>query len=310
MSKDLISVIVPIFNEEQNIDHLIERLMNIQNKNVDFEFLFIDDGSYDNSLIKLTSYSKTNKNIKIVSLSRNFGHQSALTAGLDYSNGDYIAIIDADLQDPPELIYKMYLKAKEGYDVVYGQRIKREGESWFKKKSASLFYNFFNKIIDIKIPPNTGDFRLITKRVKESLKSMPEKNKFYRGLIPWIGFKEISFEFERSPRYAGATKYPVKKMFNFAFNAIVSFSAKPIIFAVKLGLAFLLVAFLLGLYFIYIKLFTELSVPGITSLVIILIFLSGIQIILIGLIGKYLSHIFEEVKNRPIYFVKSKQNLN
>jgi dolichol-phosphate mannosyltransferase len=310
----LLTIVVPVFNEEESIKETINRLLSLKNsfdrESVDVEFMFVDDGSSDESLKILKESAINNNQIKIISFSRNFGHQIAITAGIDESKGDYVAIIDADLQDPPELIFEMYLKSLEGYDVVYGKRKNRAGETFFKKYTASLFYKFLNFMSETEIPRDTGDFRLINRKVVNALSEMRESHRFMRGMIPWIGFKEYALEYDRSERFAGDTKYPLKKMIQFAVNAILSFSSKPLTLAVRLGTIITSLGFMGGLYMLYLKIFTNVPIAGITSILLTVIIFSGIQIILIGLAGEYIARIFEEVKGRPLYFIDEKVNID
>ena len=307
-----LTIVVPIYNEEDCIHELIRRLKSLTtliDEKITIEYLFINDGSIDNSLELLTEHASKDSLIKVISLSRNFGHQIAVSAGLDHAEGDYVAIIDADLQDPPELIADMYSIIINGYDIVYAQRRQREGESWFKKITAKLFYRTLNILCNSEIPNDTGDFRIISKRVAEVISSMPEKHRFIRGLIPWTGYKSRALLYDRDKRYAGTTKYPIIKMLNLAIDAIISFSNRPLQLATKLGTLTIILAFFGILYMLYIKLFTSLPVPGITVTVVTILFMGGIQILLIGLIGEYVAKIFEQVKNRPLYLIEKTINL-
>jgi len=302
-----ISIVIPLFNESEVISELNDRLSNVIIKsNYSFEVIFIDDGSTDDSLNQLRNLVKFNKNYKIISFTRNFGHQASLIAGIKYSCGEYIAIIDADLQDPPELIIDMYSIATTGIDIVYGVRKKRLGESFFKKLSAILFYRLLKKMCDIDIPLNTGDFRLISRRVGESLLDMKDYHLFVRGMVPWLGFKSTPFSYVRHERHAGSTKYPLNKMINFAVNAIFSFSSQPIKYTIKFGLIISLFGVFFGIFVIYTKLFTSNSVAGVTSIISLIIMFGGFQILLIGLLGQYISKIFEQVKGRPLYIINEK----
>ncbi len=241
--KLLISVIVPVFNEQESINETVRRLRLLCDSlalDADTELIFVDDGSRDNSLFLLKEMATSQPAIKVIALSRNFGHQIAITAGTDAANGDYVAVIDADLQDPPELIKDMFALAQQGYDVVYGKRKSRTGESWFKKTTASAFYRVFSYMCEVEIPLDTGDFRLMSRRAVDAFKLLREKNRFVRGMVPWVGFKSTPIEYHRNQRYAGETKYPLRKMLAFAFNAILSFSKKPLTLAIRLG--FLIVA--------------------------------------------------------------------
>lgn len=291
-----LDIVVPVFNEESCITETIKRLENVRKdllKELNVNFIFINDGSKDETANIITEYGRNNKYVKLINFSRNFGHQIAVTAGLDNTNADYVAIIDADLQDPPELIIDMYNKTKEGFDVVYGKRLKRENETIFKKFTAFAFYRVLNYMCDINIPKDTGDFRLITKPVVDTLKNMPEHHRFIRGMVPWTGFKSTPILFNRDERFAGETKYPLSKMLKLASNAIFSFSTKP-----------LKIFYLLGILSILLMI---INIPNIylTSL----FFVSAIQLFGMGVLGEYLGRIFDDVKERPLYVIKNKINL-
>lgn len=304
--KTLISIVIPVFNEQESIGETTRRLLFLRDSlapSADTELIFVDDGSRDNSLSLLKEMAASQTAIKVIALSRNFGHQIAITAGLDKADGDYVAIIDADLQDPPELIKGMYELAQQGYDVVYGKRKSRAGESLFKKATAAAFYRIFRYMCEIDIPMDTGDFRLMSRRVVEAFRQLREKNRFVRGMVPWVGFKSAPLEYHRDERYAGETKYPLRKMLAFAFNAILAFSKKPLTLAVRLGFMTVVVGLLLGIYILYLKLFTNIAVPGITAIILSIVVFGGAQIFLIGIVGEYIARIFEEVKGRPLYLV-------
>lgn len=313
MRKNLLSVVVPVFNEEESICETVNRLLGLRavmQSELDLEFLFIDDGSKDRTLALLKNISATNSCVKVVSFSRNFGHQIAITAGIDVAVGDYVAVIDADLQDPPELIADMYRLALTGYDVVYGKRRSRAGESFFKKSTAALFYRLLNFMCEIEIPSDTGDFRLMSRSVVDSFKQMPERHRFVRGMVAWLGFRTIPLEYDRAKRYAGETKYPLKKMIAFAANAILSFSKKPLTLATRLGFITTLIGLGLGTYMLYQKLFTNIPIPGFTALFLSIVVFSGVQIMLIGLVGEYIARIFEEIKGRPLYIIEHAFNIS
>jgi len=246
-----------------------------------------------------------------LSFSRNFGHQLAITAGIENAAGDYVAVIDADLQDPPELIPKMYQMAiSNGLDVVFGKRRKRAGETIFKKITASFFYRLLNYMCDIDIPRDTGDFRLMSRKVVNDFIRLPEQHRFVRGMIPWLGYKSAPMEYDRDSRRFGETKYPFRKMLGFAANAIFSFSRKPLSLATRVGILFMLLGGGFGVYMLYLKLFTDIPVAGITAIILLIIIFSGVQIFLVGVLGEYIARIFEEVKNRPLYIVSDKVNLD
>ena len=308
----VISVVVPVFNEEECLPEFLRRVqllrMQMSPKN-DLQVIFVNDGSSDKSFDIIRQASQQSTHIKAIDLSRNFGHQIAVTAGVDASIGDYVAIIDADLQDPPELIQDMYNLACQGFDVVYGQRVKRSGETWFKKLSAKAFYRLLNQMSDTEIPVDTGDFRLISRRVADKLTEMREMNRFLRGMVPWIGFRSTPILYTRDKRYRGVTKYPLRKMIGLATNAVISFSSKPLLVLIKLGLAFLILGIIFGIALLYLKLFTNVVVPGITSILISILFFNGLQIVIIGLVGTHVDRLFDEVKKRPIYIVSETINL-
>ena len=304
--KKLLDVIVPVYNECACISETIQRLFNLRNLLIDeleVNFIFVNDGSKDKSLDILKSFAMKYPFVKVIGFSRNFGHQIAVSAGLDYSKGDYVAIIDADLQDPPELIKDMYMMAKDGgHDIVYGKRLKRKSESFFKKFSAFAFYRLLNSMCQINIPTDTGDFRLITREVADAVKSMPEKHRFIRGMVPWVGFDSVPLYYNRDERFAGETKYPLSKMLKLAFDGIFSFSVKPLKFITDAGIALFImaaVAFAAGIFF-------RCSVSVISSVV---LFVGALQMLALGIIGEYVGRIFEESKNRPLYIVKDKINL-
>lgn len=310
--KPLLSVVIPVFNEEESLPETLRRLRALAEKllpDVDLELLFVDDGSKDNSLAILKRTAASQPNVKVIAFSRNFGHQIAITAGIDLAAGDYVAVIDADLQDPPELIESMYRLAMTGYDVVYGKRRSRAGETVFKRASAAAFYRLFSYMCEMDIPTDTGDFRLMSRQVVEAFKQLRERHRFVRGMIPWVGFRAVPLEYDRDERFAGETKYPLRKMLAFATNAILSFSKKPLTLAIRLGFMTILVGVALGLYVLYLKLFTSIPVPGITAVLLSIVVFSGVQILLIGIVGEYIARIFEEVKGRPLYLVAETVNL-
>lgn len=303
--KERLDVVIPVYNEEECIEELLRRLFKLKENFVDVEisFIFVNDGSKDRTLEILRQTAIDNNFVKVISFSRNFGHQIAVTAGLDYADADYVVIIDADLQDPPELIKDMYYKAKEGYDIVYGKRLSRKGETFFKKFTAKLFYRFLSKMCEIEIPEDTGDFRLISKRVLDAVKEMKEKHRFLRGMIPWVGFRSTPFYYHRDERFAGVTKYPFKKMLKFALDAIFSFSNTPLRIAIHIGFYIILFGFFGALLMLYLRFFTAYTVPGITAVILTIIIMSGVQIIMLGIIGEYIGRIFEESKRRPLYII-------
>lgn len=312
LKKTLLSVVVPVFNEEESISESVRRLLGLRDlllPDVDLELLFVNDGSKDRSLSLLKSFAGTDSCIKVISFSRNFGHQIAVTAGIDLAAGDYVALIDADLQDPPELIVDMYRLILTGCDVVYGKRRQRDGESLFKKATAAAFYRLFNYMCEIDIPTDTGDFRLMSRKVVNAFKQLREQHRFVRGMVPWLGFRAMSLEYDRAERYAGETKYPLRKMIAFSSNAILSFSKKPLTLAIRLGFLVILVGIALGAYWLYQRLFTAIPIPGFTATLLSVIIFSGVQITLIGVVGEYIARIFEEAKGRPLYVIDEKINI-
>lgn len=268
------------------------------------KLFFINDGSTDNSLKIMKQLQTHDKRIKIIDFSRNFGHQIAITAGIDFTSGDAVITIDADLQDPPEVIPDLIKKWKEGYEVIYGIREKRKGENFFKKITALIFYRLINKMTMINMPPDSGDFRLIDKKVVNNLKNIRENNRYVRGLTYWIGFKQIGVPYERDKRFAGKSKYPIKKLFKLAYDAIFSFSNFPLKIATYFGFIVSFLSFLYLIYALIIKLFTNSVIHGWTSLMISILFLGGVQLICLGIIGEYIARINDEVKKRPLYIIK------
>jgi len=299
------SIVVPVFNEGEVLNEFYRRLTIVMDElKENYEIIFVNDGSTDNSLEIMKKLHSDDERIKIIDFSRNFGHQMAITAGIDYGSGKAIVTIDADLQDPPEIIPELIKKWKEGYDVVYGVRKKRKGESFFKKATALIFYRLLNRMTDINIPLDAGDFRLMDKKVANNLKKIREKNRYIRGLTSWIGFKQISVLYEREKRLAGHTKYPFKKMLKFAFDAIFSFTNFPLKIATYFGFLVAGLSFLYLIYVLYIKIFTNITIPGWSSLIVAVLFLGGVELVCIGIIGEYIGRIGEEVKKRPLYVIK------
>lgn len=305
-----LSIVVPIYNEEKNIPILYQRLKDVASSITDnHELIFVNDGSRDASLFELIKLTEIDDKAFYINFSRNFGHQIAVTAGLDHSRGKAVVIIDGDLQDPPELIHEMYKKHKEGYEVVYAQRSKRKGESWFKKITAKCFYRILRKSTNINIPVDTGDFRLIDRKIVDCLKHMPEQNKFLRGQIAWLGFRQTAVMFERQERIHGTTGYPFSKMLKFALDGITGFSDKPLAFVTRAGLFISLISFLIILYAIFAHYVLQHTITGWTSLIVSSMFIGGIQLLSIGIIGEYISRINKNVLNRPLYIV-SNTNMN
>ncbi len=301
-----LSVIIPIYNEEGNIPALFERLSSVVSKmNVEPEFLFVNDGSRDNSIALIKALAAKNTIVKYIDFSRNFGHQVAVSAGLDKASGDAIVIIDADLQDPPELIIEMFEKMQSGFDVVYAKRRARKGESFLKKFTAGMFYRILSSITSVSIPVDTGDFRIMSKQVADIVKSMPEKEKFLRGQISWVGFEQTFVEYDRDERQSGETGYTYSKMIRFALDGITSFSNFPLKFATGAGFAVSGFSFLMILYALYSRYILKVYEPGWTSLMLAITFIGGIQLISIGIIGEYISRMSANIRNRPLYVIKN-----
>ena len=301
------SVIVPVLNEEKIINLTYSRLRQVMDSTKEeYELIFVNDGSIDTTedLIKLIC--EKDKHVKLINFARNFGHQIAISAGLDHSNGDAIIIIDADLQDPPETILEMIKKWKEGFDVVYGKRIQRKGETFFKKFTAYMFYRLLKYLTGDYLPVDSGDFRLIDHKVRDALTKFGEKSRYVRGLINWVGFKQTFVEYVREERQAGKTKYPFNKMLHFAIDAITSFSNRPLRISTYLGFTLSALSFLYVLYAIYQKLFTSNTILGWTSLIAVTLFFNGIILVILGILGEYIGRIYEETKGRPLYILKNK----
>jgi dolichol-phosphate mannosyltransferase len=305
-----LSVVIPVYNEEANVQLLYQRLVAVlAGLNLtETELVFVNDGSTDNTIDTIKSLPKSTVNVRYLDLSRNFGHQIAVTAGLDQCKGDLVVIIDADLQDPPELIAEMVEKAKSGYDVVYARRTKRQGESLLKRATAKYFYRLLARITSVDIPIDTGDFRIITRRVVDALRQMPEREKFLRGQIAWIGFNQTYIEYEREERQAGSTGYTWRKMLRFALDGITSFSNFPLKMATISGFVMSFVSFLLMLYALYSRFILKVYEPGWTSLMLSVLFIGGIQLVSIGIIGEYIGRISNNVKQRPLYLIKDSSN--
>ena len=300
-----ISVIVPSFNEEKNVPLIYERLTSTLSQiSDDYEIIFVNDCSKDNTLEVIKQLSKKDSHVKYISFSRNFGHQIAVSAGLDMCKGKAVVIIDGDLQDPPELILEMYKKYQEGYKVVYAKRKTREGETWFKKATAKLFYRFLAAMTSIEIPVDVGDFRLIDQVIVKHLRNMPEKSKYIRGQISWIGYKQTFVEYHRDARLYGKTNYPLKKMLRLAFDGITAFSDKPLKMASAIGIISAILSLLAIVYALISHFIFDSAVSGWTSLIISVLFIGGVQLITIGIIGEYIARINNDVRNRPLYIIE------
>ena len=304
-TKLLISIVVPVYNESEVIGAFYERMTKVLDSLYAYsaEIIFVDDGSTDDSHIKLMHLARRDARIRVVKFSRNFGHQIAVTAGLDFAAGDAVVIIDADLQDPPEIIPAFVEKWQEGYDVVYGIREKRQGETKLKLLTASLFYRMLKAIAGIDIPVDVGDFRLMSKRVASQFKDLKERDRFIRGLVSWLGFQQIGVHYLREERYAGNTKYPYRKMIKFALDGMTSFSILPLRLASWLGFLTSFIAFIYGCSVFIQKLLGN-TVQGWATIMVFMLFIGGIQLICVGIMGEYIGRIFNETKYRPLYIVE------
>lgn len=306
-----LSIVVPIFNEEGCFPVLLQRLLAVSEAmagwNVDF--LFVNDGSTDGTTGLLDDAAARHAAAKTIHLSRNFGHQAALTAGLDKAAGDFVCIIDADLQDPPEIIPAMVARAAEGYDIVYGQRRSRKGETVFKKATAAAFYRVLQVICGVSMPADTGDFRVMRRNVVLAFREMRENHRFIRGMVAWVGFRSTPYLYDRDERFAGHTKYPFMKMLRFALDAIFSFSNLPLRVSTYIGVVMTLLASAGLLVVLSLRLFTNYTVPGISAVLCVMLLSSGIQFLLLGALGEYVARIYEQVKQRPLYIVARTSNL-
>jgi len=302
----LLSVCAPVFNEEELVEVFYERASRAL-ADFNYELIIVNDGSRDRTGELLDALAASDQRLRVVHLSRNFGHQAALTAGLEHARGDAVAMLDADLQDPPELLPKMVAAWQDGADVVYMVRQQREGESAFKLATAHWFYRLFRKLSRVDLEPNSGDFRLLDRHALNALLSLGERNRFLRGMTVWVGFNQHRIEYDRDARYAGTTKYPLRKMLRFSLDAIASFSHTPLQIATYLGFLFASVAFIaipivIGLHF------AGGYLPGFGSVTILILLIGGLQLIALGLIGEYVGRIYDEVKRRPLYIVREQRN--
>ncbi|OGL34602.1 glycosyltransferase [Candidatus Saccharibacteria bacterium RIFCSPHIGHO2_12_FULL_47_16b] len=305
--KKLISYIFPIYNEYGNIDHLYKTMKELLNQNnkYDYEMIFVNDGSQDNSLEKLLQLQKVDERVTVINFARNFGHQVAVTAGLDHVNGDAVIIMDSDMQDPPHVSFDLVKKWEEGYDVVYAQRRSRR-DSILKRITANVFYRLLDKLADVDIPRNTGDFRLLDRRVVKQLNKFREHNRFLRGLVSYVGFKQTGVLFDRDKRLSGKTGYPLKRMVKFAIDGLLGFSWTPIRLITKLGYFISLLSFIGIIYAIAMKfLRPDVTVPGWTFIVISILFIGGIQLVTLGVLGNYIGRIYTESQNRPLYIIEN-----
>jgi polyisoprenyl-phosphate glycosyltransferase len=303
MTRPELSVALPVFNEAENLDELNDRLTRaLAATSRTWEIVYVDDGSADGSFERIAEFARKDARIRALRFSRNFGHQMALTAGVDSARGRVVAVMDADLQDPPELLGEMLKKIDEGYEVVYAQRSKREGESAFKKWTAHVFYRLMRRWTNVDIPVDVGDFRLLGPRAVKAFRGLRERHRFIRGMTAWVGFRQTGVTYVRPPRTRGETKWPLRKMLRFAVDGLTSFSQVPLQLATWLGFGVSFFAFAYILVVLVLK-FLQINVPGWTTLMVFILFLGGVQLLMIGVLGEYLGRIYEEVKGRPLYIV-------
>lgn len=302
------SIVVPVYNEEPVAKESYKRLKQVMDSTQEeYELIFVNDGSRDKTEEIISEICKQDKNVRLINFSRNFGHQTAITAGMDYSSGQAVVVIDADLQDPPEVILEMIAKWKEGYDVVYGQRLKRKGETFFKKVTAKMFYRLLAAMTSVDIPVDTGDFRLIDRKVCDVMSSLTEKNRYVRGLVSWVGFRQTAVTYVRDERFAGETKYPLKKMLKFAMDGITTFSYKPLKISTYIGFLVSALSFVYLIVVLCLRLFTDTTVTGWASTLAVSLMFNGVILMMLGIIGEYIGRIYDETKNRPLYIVREKK---
>lgn len=299
----LITVVVPVYKEAETVGELHRRLTSVLARLGRYEIVVVDDGSRDGTWPALRELAAGDPHLRLIRLSRNFGHQIALSAGLQHARGDAVISMDGDLQDPPEAIPELVARWREGADVVFAIRERREGETWFKLATASVFYKLINRVSSVDIPEQAGDYRLLSRRALSALLAMPEQARYLRGMSSWIGFEQAEVSYTRDARYAGETKYPLRRMLHFAGDAVTSFSATPIRLVAGLGFLSVAVCFVALAWTLYVRLFTDETVAGWTSVIVVVLFLGGVQLLSLGIIGQYVGRIFDEVKGRPLYFV-------
>ena len=303
--RPVFSVVIPAFNEEEVIGEAYRRLTAVlQNMNEPYELVFVNDGSSDKTAQIIAYFCENDTCVRLINFSRNFGHMPAISAGMEYARGHAIFIIDADLQDPPEIFPQMAEKWRAGYHVVYGKREKRKGESLFKKASAKIFYRFIRRMTSVDMPVDTGEFRLIDRAVCDAVNRLPEKSRYIRGLVSWVGFRQTAVLYVREERFAGKTKYPLRKMMAFAMDAVTAFSYKPLKIATTLGFFVALASFIYLAVIFYQAVFTDTTITGWASIVGILLLTQGIVMMILGLMGEYIGRIYEELKGRPAYIVQ------
>jgi dolichol-phosphate mannosyltransferase len=306
-----LSLVLPVFNEEAVIDELGRRLREFLGKvGTSWEVVFVDDGSSDRSRELLAKLCAGDERFKLVGLSRNFGHQLAITAGMDHASGDAVVVMDADLQDPPEVVLEMLARHREGFDVVYGVRNQRQGETIFKRATAAMYYRLLRAMVGVPIPLDAGDFRLLGRPVVMALQALRETNRFVRGMVSWVGFRQTAVYYDRPERFAGETHYPLRKMIRFALDGIASFSTLPLRVAVWLGVAAGIVGLLVAVWAAYAKFVAHATLPGWTALMVAICLAASAQLLMIGVLGEYVGRIYEEVKRRPLYIVRDLVNVD
>lgn len=310
MNRPTLSIIIPLLNEQEVLPELDRRLRGLlASLDVTWETIFVNDGSTDRTGEMLAELAANEPRFKVLSFSRNFGHQIAVTAGMDYAVGEAVVVIDADLQDPPELIRQMLDKWREGFDIVYAVRSKREGESYFKRVTAAAFYRFMQTMVGVKFPADAGDFRLTSRRAVLALRGLRETHRFVRGFVVWVGFKQAAVTFVRAGRFAGETKYPLRKMLRFAMDGITSFSTVPLRISSYLGVLSGMASLGIAAWALWVRFFTRGVVPGWTSLLIAFSVVASAQFLMIGILGEYVGRIYEEVKRRPLYVIAESKNV-
>ncbi len=300
-----ISLVIPVYNEEEVLHELYERLVVVLGSSTrSFEILFVNDGSQDSSLAILAELRHRDRRVGVIDLSRNFGHQVAITAGLDHAVGEAVVVMDADLQDPPEVILEMIERWSEGYDIVYGVRRQREGETFFKRASAAAFYRILHMLTPVSMPLDSGDFRLMSRRAVTALGSLREKNRFIRGMTSWVGYRQCGVEYDRNARFAGSTRYPLRKMLRLAVDAVMSFSSVPLRLSIVLGGLVACLCSVYAFYVVYIKVTTGAAVLGWASLMVAVLGVGSVQLVCLGILGEYVARIYDEVRGRPLYLVR------
>ena len=299
------SVVIPAYNEQETIAETYRRLTGVlSGMGEPYELIFVNDGSKDQTAHIIAGFCEQDPNVKLINFTRNFGHMPAISAGMENSRGRAVFVIDADLQDPPEVFPEMAAKWKEGYHVVYGKRLTRKGETVFKKITAKIFYRLLRNMTTVDLPLDAGEFRLIDRKVCDAINRLPEKSRYIRGLVSWVGFKQIPVEYVREQRFAGVTKYPLRKMITFAMDAITSFSNKPLRLATTLGFILSFLSFVYLLVILYQRLFTDRAIAGWASTMGVILFTQGIVLMILGLMGEYIGRIYSEIKNRPVYIIQ------